>query len=109
MSEGKKSYLRIILGLTGVVALFLLTHVYLILEIKSLSNFKKKKTEVHSLQKNVLNEKYVEIQKLSSEDRIIGIAENRLGLVRTLEQPEKLVIDKELVQKINKIVNSKYE
>jgi len=51
----------------------------------------------------------VKIQKLSSEERIVKIAREKLGLVKPLKPMEKIEINLSLINRIKKIVNEKYE
>jgi len=48
-------------------------------------------------------------QALSSEERIVGIAQNELGMVRDSDQVIILSVSKEKVEKITKAIEKKYE
>ena len=48
-------------------------------------------------------------QDLSSEERIIDLAKNDLGMVPITEQQLILNVSKEEIEKINKILQKKYE
>jgi cell division protein FtsL len=48
-------------------------------------------------------------QDLSSEERIIDIAKNELGMVPITEQQIILNVSKEKIEEINKILQKKYE
>jgi cell division protein FtsL len=58
---------------------------------------------------NIVEGKLVEVQKLSTEDRIVGIAKNKLGMVRIKNSVENIFISKLKVNQIKRIVDSKYE
>jgi hypothetical protein len=50
----------------------------------------------------------VEVQRLSSETRIVKMAKE-MGLVRSTKQYEIIYIDNDQIIQVNRIVNSKYE
>ncbi len=61
------------------------------------------------LVKDRLEDKLVQIQKLTSEERISKIAEERLGLVKAEKPFEKIYINNRRARKINQIVEDKYD
>jgi cell division protein FtsB len=48
-------------------------------------------------------------QALSSEERIVSIAQNELGMVRRTEAPIELTVSKEEIEKVSNAINKKYE
>ncbi len=48
-------------------------------------------------------------QALSSEERIVSIARDELGMIRNTETPAVLTISKEKVEKISNALKQKYE
>ena len=48
-------------------------------------------------------------QDLSAEERIVGIAESELGMVRRTEAPLQLDVSKEKIEEISKAIEKKYE
>jgi cell division protein FtsB len=48
-------------------------------------------------------------QDLSAEERITGIAQSELGMVRRTEAPVELDVSKEKIEEISKAVEKKYE
>ena len=58
---------------------------------------------------NRLESRLAEVQKLESEDRIVALASERLGMIRIDEQIEQLFISQEKINRIKRIVDSKYE
>ncbi|MCX6151653.1 MAG: hypothetical protein NTX22_14115 [Ignavibacteriales bacterium] len=51
----------------------------------------------------------VEVQKLEAEDKIIPLAELRLGLIK-FDAPNSVIeIDSKELEQVTKIINSKYE
>ena len=78
-------------------------------EIKFLNKdiFEKEKI-VENLQ-NQLEEKLVDVQKLSAEDKIIEYAKLKLGMVRINSSIENIFVSKLRIDQIQRIVDSKYE
>ncbi len=56
-----------------------------------------------------LEERIAEVQKLQSEDRIVNLATERLGMIRIDQPLEELFVSREKINRIKRIVNSKYE
>ncbi len=56
-----------------------------------------------------LDSRIVLLQKLSSEERIVKIAKERLGLVRPTKMFKKIIVNENRIKRLEKIVNSKYE
>jgi len=48
-------------------------------------------------------------QALSSEERIVSIAKNELGMVRNTEPPVEMTVSKEKIEEIRKALKKKYE
>ena len=48
-------------------------------------------------------------QALISEDRIVPIAEEELGMIKPTEQPVVINVDKNKIEKVSEIVKGKYE
>lgn len=58
---------------------------------------------------NKLESRITEIQKLESEDRIVNLATEKLGMMRIDQTVEQLFVSQEKINRIKRIVNSKYE
>ena len=85
--------------------------IYLILqtEIKFLyKEIDQKEKELEILQSRLETE-LVEVQKLTAENRIVGIAKDRLGMVRINNSVENIYLSKLKINQIKRIVDSKYE
>lgn len=92
-----------------VIAWLLFIYVVTITEIKNMKNEKINKIELLNEKQNRIEMKLVQIQKLMSEDRIVKIAQDSLGLIRPTENLETLRISKEQIKRIEKFVNEKYD
>ena len=56
-----------------------------------------------------LDAKIVLLQKLSSEERIVKIARQKLGLVRANKPFEKIYVNENKIKRLEKLVKAKYE
>ncbi|MFC2083881.1 hypothetical protein ACFLS9_02390 [Bacteroidota bacterium] len=84
-------------------------HLILVNEIKSLRR-QKASLEIKSNERiNLVETNIVEVQKLSSEDRIVKIATDELGLEKYSESYEVMYINLEEIKQIEKNILSKYE
>jgi hypothetical protein len=48
-------------------------------------------------------------QDLSAEERVVGIAESELGMIKRTEIPVELNVSKEKIEEISKAIDKKYE
>jgi cell division protein FtsL len=100
-----KILLNVVVPIVGSVFIYLVLHTenrYLLKEVDLLDQ------ELGAIQ-NKLEAKIAEVQKLQSEDRIVKLASEKLGMVRIDQPMEKLFVSQEKINRIKKIVNSKYE
>lgn len=88
---------------------FIFSYMLLLSENKGLAKLKLEKQNLLSQKQSDLNEVLVELQKLSSEDRIVNYASEELGLVRQIKKIDVIPINKKQVIQINKLVKRKYE
>jgi phosphopantetheine adenylyltransferase len=92
-----------------VFAFFLFGYVVLLSEIKRMNREKISKQEALNERINRVEVKMVDIQKLTSENRIVKLAQDSLGLVRQDENLDSIIISKELINQIQKMINEKYD
>ncbi len=97
----------VVLLLTIVSAVFI--HLYILTEIKSMAKEKVRLEEQLVTAQNKIERSIVELQRYSSEARIVEIAKKELGLIRSTKPFQRIVIEEDEVKKIERIVNSKYE
>jgi tmRNA-binding protein len=109
MSKNQNSFLGRLIMVSVFFAGVLFIYVFALEEVKSLSNEKKLKENLLVQKNNELELIKVDIQKLSSEKRIVELALNNLGLVRSSKQFDKLQISKNKVNQIENLVNNKYD
>lgn len=105
----KNTFLQILL-LTLVVLIFsIFIYLFSVNEIKAMNKEKNSLVETLTERTNKLGTRIVEVQRLSSENRIVKIAKEELGLIRSTKQYEIIYIDSDQINQVNRIVNSKYE
>lgn len=90
-------------------AFVLFAYVVLLSEIKRMNRAKISKQEALNERINRVEVKMVEIQKLTSENRIVRLAQDSLGLIRPDENLETITISKDQINQINKLINDKYD
>ncbi|MBN2571499.1 MAG: hypothetical protein JXA68_05175 [Ignavibacteriales bacterium] len=101
----KKTFIHTVF-IVVISLVILLGYVLIVSKIKSLTLEKQILTEILYKNENQVNILSVEIQKLSTQERIVYIAVNKLGLIQSTEPFEDiLVIDKDKLNRIVKIVN----
>jgi hypothetical protein len=107
MKQGS-SLKNFILGV-AVISLIMFAHVLLITEIKRINSEKIKKLEILNGKLNVEKAKYVGVQMLTSEERIVKFAQDSLALIRPKENLEIITVPKDQINQIEKLVNEKYD
>lgn len=105
----KKTFSKyFVMSVVAVIA-FIFTYMFLLSENRNLSRVKIDKENLLSQKQSDLNDVLVELQKLSSEDRIVNYAKEKLGLVRQINKIDVIPVNKKRVIQINKLVKRKYE
>jgi hypothetical protein len=92
--------------LIGSVILF---YTSLKLEIEKKAKEKTRLEEILSARKNENTVLLVESQRLKAEDRIVPIAESRLGLEKYITPNSAISINKDQINQVVELINSKYE
>ncbi|MBU1100677.1 MAG: hypothetical protein KKA84_09755 [Bacteroidetes bacterium] len=91
------------------LTVLLLLQVFTFAEVRSLMNLKMEAEKVRMERLANLESKIVDVQRLSSEERIQKLATDSLALVKA-ERPYKVIeISQYEVEQITKIVENKYE
>ena len=91
------------------MAVALFSYVFLVEQIKKIKKDKVNKEDFLLERNNRLSASLVEVQKLSSKERIAKIAEEKLGLVNPSGPFEVLRVNKESIVKLNDAVRSSDE
>src|ERR1035437_3252715 len=103
MKQGS-SLKNFILGV-AIISLIMFAHVLLITEIKRINSEKIKKLEILNGKLNVEKAKFVDVQMLTSEEKIVKFAQDSLALIRSKENLEIITVHKDQINQIEKLVN----
>lgn len=110
MRKGKpNSFLSNLLIIAVSFAAVMLVYVFVLAEVKGLNKEKIRLEDRLVVNKNKLETRIVEIQRLTAEERIAHIASDSLGLTRALKPFETIRINSIQLKKVEEIVNGKYE
>ena len=105
----KNSFLPMLLMTLLVLIFSIFIYLFSVNEIKAMNKEKNILVEKLTQVSNKLETRIVEVQRLSSENRIVIFAKEKLGLIRSTKQYEIIYIDNDQINQVNRIVNSKYE
>lgn len=105
----KSGSLKKFIGLIVSFAVLLFLYVATISEIKNMNKEKINKIEELNEKRNRIEIKLVEVQKLTTEERIVKLAQENLGLIRPKENLDRLEVSKSQIEQIQKLVNQKYD
>ncbi len=108
-SKRKNNFVRNLLVVAAIAAVMLLAYVILLQEVKEMNKEKVERQDLLHEKNNKIREKFVEIQKLSSEERIVEIAENKLKMVRAENNNDVLHVSETQILQIERIIDRKYE
>jgi cell division protein FtsL len=96
--------------LTGIaITLYALTYVGIKLECESLIKDKVITIQNYSSAQNEKLNLTAQFQYLNSEERIMAIAQNELGMIKCPPPILTLSVSREKIEQIQKEINSKYE
>jgi len=109
MKKGSKSFIGFSIFVFFSSTLLILAVVGIKLECEKFTKEKVITEEKFSDIKNSKLNLIAQDQALSSEERIVGIAQTELGMVRRTEQPVVLTVSKEEIEKISNALKKKYE
>jgi hypothetical protein len=101
--------LKHIIAVIIFVTLVIFIYVAVLNEIKAKYGDRLKKIELLSEKQNRMEAAFVEIQKLTAEDRIVKFAIDSLKMIRPKENLETISISSEQINQLEKILNRKYE
>jgi cell division protein FtsL len=105
----KNSFIPMLLMTSLVLIFSIFIYLFSVNEIKAMNKDKNILVEKLTQVSNKLETRIVEVQRLSSENRIVKIAKDSLGLIRSTKPYKTIYIDNDQIKQVNRIVNSKYE
>ena len=109
MKKSSKPLIFFILFILAAYTGLILSYVGVKLECELLVKEKFDSQKIFDAKKNRRVNLLAESQYLSSEERIIKIAQEDLGMIRRTEPEMILSISKDKVDEISKVLNEKYE
>ena len=92
-----------------IIAMVFFSYLFMVGNIKVLNKNISRTSESLKEMHNRVEAKLIDIQKLSSEERIVKIASDSLGLIRAVEPFEIITVSPAQIQRIEKILSSKHE
>jgi cell division protein FtsL len=109
MKKSVKPVIVLFLFVLVVFAVVILGYVGVKLECEQLTKQKVLSQEKLVAVKNMKVNLTAEVQFLSSEERIVTIAQSELGLIKRTESRIALTIDKSKVEELDNFLKEKYE
>ena len=109
MNKSAKPFIIKIIFLLVVVTSIVLISIGLRFKYEELI---RKKSELNNSLKDERTKKInliAEYQAYSSEEKIISVAKNKLGMIRRIQPKIKIAVNKNLIKKVNEKLKSKYE
>lgn len=105
----KGSSLKNFIVIVASISIVLLSYVVVRAEIKRITREKIMKLDMINERVNRIETKLVEIQKLTAEDKIVKLALDSLGLIRPKEKLEIIIVSKDQIAQMEKLLKVKYE
>lgn len=105
----KGSSLKNFIVIVASISIVLLSYVVVRAEIKRITREKIMKLDMINERVNRIETKLVEIQKLTAEDKIVRLALDSLGLIRPKEKLEIIIVSKDQIAQMEKLLKVKYE
>jgi cell division protein FtsL len=105
----KGSSLKNFIAIVVIISLVLLGYVIVRSEIKRINREKITKQDMLNERFKRIETMLVEVQKLTSEEVIVKIAQDSLGLIRPSENLEMISVSKDQIKQIEKLLNEKYD
>lgn len=108
MKKNSLNIKHLFIGLIMLAAFFLL-NAFVRKEIKNLNNDIAKAEQELKVRNQTIEDLVVAVQVESREDRIVPLAEEKLGLVRSRSNFDSIRVSKQQIEQIKNIIKAKYE
>ncbi|NMB82507.1 MAG: hypothetical protein GYA14_11885 [Ignavibacteria bacterium] len=105
----KGSSLKVFIVIIVSIAVTIFLYVATLNEIKNMNKERLNKAEILVEKLNRIEALNVEIQKLTAEDRIVKFAIDSLKMNRPKEILESIIVSKDQINQIEKILKEKYD
>lgn len=109
MKKSSKPTIFIVLTLLLIVTVFALVSIGLKLRCEKLNLQKDKDENIYKAENQKKIKLTAEYQTVTSEERIVEVAETELGLIRNIEPVVTLKYELSKVEEINEVLKEKYE
>ena len=109
MKKSSKPTIFIVLTLLLIVTVFALVSIGLKLRCEKLNLQKDKDENIYKTENQKKIKLTAEYQTVTSEERIVEVAETELGLIRNIEPVVTLKYELSKVEEINEVLKEKYE
>ncbi len=109
MKKSAKPFIIKIIFLLVVITSMVLVNIGLRFKYEELM---REKSELNKMSKEERTKKVnliAEYQAYSSKEKIISVAENKLGMIRRIQPKITISVNKNLIKKVNEKLKSKYE
>jgi len=109
MKKSAKPFIIKIIFLLVVITSMVLVNIGLRFKYEELM---REKSELNKMSKEERTKKVnliAEYQAYSSKEKIISVAENKLGMIRRIQPKITISVNKNLINKVNEKLKSKYE
>lgn len=109
MKNSAKPFIIKIIFLLIVVTSMVLVSIGLRFKYEELMREKSKLNKIIKEERSLKVNLIAEYQAYSSKEKIISVAENKLGMVRRTQPKITVNVDKDLIKKVNEELKSKHE
>jgi len=109
MKKSSKPTIFLFLTLLLIVTVFTLVSIGLKLRCEQLSLQKDKAENVYKSESQQKIKLTAEYQTVTSEERIIEVANSNLGLIRNMQPVTVLKYDQSMLENVNEVLKEKYE
>jgi len=109
MKQSAKPFIIKIIFLLIVVTSMVLVSIGLRFKYEELMREKSKLNKIIKKERSLKVNLIAEYQAYSSKEKIISVAENKLGMVRRTQPKITVNVDKDLIKKVNEELKSKHE
>ena len=104
----KNNFIKNFVFFFGFAVIVLFVYVFLLTEIKSMTKSKSLKQEELIDKKNKIEMNRVELQKLTSEERIVSFAQDSLSMFRPGTEIDSVTVNKQQLMYIINKLNERY-
>lgn len=109
MSKQSKTFMPTLIYVLVIVTSSLFVYVFTKSEVRKMLRNKDLLQEKLVEKHNQIEASLVEMQKLSTEERIVELAQAQLSMIKNIDKPKVIKISKEKLEEVQEIVRLEYE